>query len=217
MHGCNTPHCACPLLKYTSVKVTVQIQFGTYPFICIVAITVKIWELPHLWQGIAVHWFITEGNGNIKPAFELVTGIRCYHLDKFHRLQASQRTLHLFEKWITFFFPTQKSGSKDKVKGNRGEAAALPVLNEISAASSFFKSLLLANRFGCFEFWNLWCFWPSLHHISWYWSQVKHSSLYKKYFFLSPFLELMFVSLPYHFHSMLHSTKDIFLCAENSL
>lgn len=41
---------------------------------------------------------ITEGNGNIKPAFELVTGVRRYPLDKFPSLQASQHRLHLAEK-----------------------------------------------------------------------------------------------------------------------
>lgn len=45
--------------------------------------------------------------------------------------QASHYRLHLAEKWSNVSFPPQKSGSKDKEKGNWGEAAALPVLKEV--------------------------------------------------------------------------------------
>lgn len=47
-HACDTPHCVCPLLKHSSVKVTVCANTA--------AIATEIGELPQAWQRRAVPW-----------------------------------------------------------------------------------------------------------------------------------------------------------------
>ena len=106
-----------------------------------------------------------------------------------------------------FLFPLREVGVKIKKKVT-GAWQQLYLFWKGSQQHPSFFSLLLANRFGCCEFWNLWCFWPSLHHISWYWSQVENSSLCKIFFFPFSFLEHILASLPHHFHTILHSKKD---------
>lgn len=79
----------CPSLKHTGVKVAVHANSLAHIPSSLQQQWPRTSEKQHMCDREVQFslWFVTEGNGNIKPAVELVTGVSFYHLDKLHWLQ----------------------------------------------------------------------------------------------------------------------------------
>lgn len=127
--------------------------------------------------------------------------------------QASQHRPHLAEKWIPFSFPTLPSGSKDKEKGNWGETLGERDLSSTQQHECFQQVDWVALNFEISGASDLLYITSADTEAG---QKIVHQTR-NIFLFLVSFLEHIFVSLPYHFHALLHSTKNRGICAENPI